>query len=87
MKNEHYFLLVLLGLLVAVVSSRKESGKADHEEFDFIVVGAGTTGGALLEILSRESFGFSVLGLDRGPDDVKRKPSDFTGMKTQSDYN
>ena len=95
MKIGHYCVLVVMGLLLAVVSSRKETAQAHHhhhhhnhhEEFDFIVVGAGTTRGALLEILSRESFGFSVLGLDRGPDDVKRKPSDFTGMRTQSDYN
>lgn len=77
-------LMMMIGLLVAAVSDTSE---ANHEEFDFIIVGAGTTGGALLEILSRESFGFSVLGLERGPDDVKRKPSDFTGMRTQSDYN
>ena len=79
-------LIVMIGLLVAAISDTSEANHR-HEEFDFIVIGAGTTGGALLEILSRESYGFSVLGLERGPDDVKRKPSDFTGMRTQSDYN
>ena len=73
---------LVVGLLVALASS--DAGNV--EEFDFIVVGAGTTGGALLEILSRESS-FTVLGLDRGPPDVKRRPYDFTGMSTQSNYN
>ena len=77
-----YCVFVIVGLLAALASGQSES----VEEFDFIVVGAGTTGGALLEILTREPS-FTVLGLDRGPDLVKRHWSDFTGMKTQRDYN
>lgn len=71
------FIVGLLALATPVTSV---------EEFDFIVVGVGTTGGALLEVLSRE-YSFTVLGLDRGPADVKRRPDDFTGMRTQTDYN
>ncbi len=82
-KPELLCLLFVVGLLAPALTSASDD---KVEEFDFIVVGAGTAGGALLEILSRGSS-FTVLGLDRGPPDVKRSSSDFTGMKTQSDYN
>ena len=77
--EKHLFLCLLIAA-VALTSAE------EIEEFDFIVVGAGTAGGAMLEILSREPS-FTVLGLDRGPPDVKRRADDFTGMRTQSDYN